>query len=171
MLADMGENHTELVHVWRQQIAAPSSDSSQRFVIVGDNIDKRVNPRDMQINRQVQSLHYFHSYAVRNRVNSSHLDGIHAQCDIRTLPISTFLPTLEDCTAICDNYVVLVCRIIVKHLLCFSAFRSYVPSHILHEFSAEMTQKSELVSFFEFKQLCTPICSICIVLIVVIHCM
>jgi L1 cell adhesion molecule like protein len=147
MLTDMGENHTEPVHVWRQQIVAPSNGYSKRFVIVGDNIDKRVNPRDMRIDRQAQSLHYFHSYAVRNRVPSSHLDGTHAQCDIKRLPISTFLPTLEDCTAICDNYIVLVSRIIVKHLTCFSAFQASVPSHIVHEFSSEMTQKSEMVIF------------------------
>ena len=37
--------------------------------IVGDNVDKTVKPRHMQSDRQNQSLHYFHLYAVCDRIN------------------------------------------------------------------------------------------------------
>lgn len=32
------------------------------YKIVGDDIDKSVKPRDMRINNQTKSIHYFHSY-------------------------------------------------------------------------------------------------------------
>lgn len=40
---------------------------------IGDNFDRSINPRDMRINHQVQSLHLFHLCAAVNRVGTSHL--------------------------------------------------------------------------------------------------
>ena len=39
------------------------------YKLVGDNIDKKVVPREMRSDYQARSLHYFHTYAVRDRVN------------------------------------------------------------------------------------------------------
>ena len=39
------------------------------FKIVGDNIDKTAKPRHVRFDRQTKSLHYFHAYAVKDRVN------------------------------------------------------------------------------------------------------
>eukprot|EP00731_Ephydatia_muelleri_P026207 Em0018g307a len=39
------------------------------FRLVGDNIDKTIGPRDMRLNNQSKSLHYFHVYAVKDRVD------------------------------------------------------------------------------------------------------
>lgn len=50
------------------QVVAPCS-----FVIVGDNLDKNVKPRDMRVDYQVQSLHYFNSYAALDRLDVSGL--------------------------------------------------------------------------------------------------
>ena len=41
------------------------------FKLVGDNIDKNIRPSEQRIDRQTRSLHYFHSFAVRDRVNFS----------------------------------------------------------------------------------------------------
>ncbi len=41
------------------------------FKIVGDNIDKTIRPREMRSDHQTRSLHYFHSYAVRDRIDIS----------------------------------------------------------------------------------------------------
>ncbi len=41
------------------------------FKIVGDNIDKNVRPSHQRLDRQTQSLHHFHSFAVRDRINMS----------------------------------------------------------------------------------------------------
>ena len=43
------------------------------FAIVGYNIDKNVRPSYQREDRKTQSLHYFHSYAVKDRVDISSL--------------------------------------------------------------------------------------------------
>ena len=53
------------------------------FRIVGDNIDKTVRPRDMRHNHHTTSLHYFHSYAVRDLILFTHLRQKEIQVDIR----------------------------------------------------------------------------------------
>eukprot|EP00731_Ephydatia_muelleri_P014001 Em0007g1311a len=45
------------------------------FKRVGDNIDKTIKPRDMRINNQANSVHYFNVYAVGDRINFSHLSS------------------------------------------------------------------------------------------------
>ena len=40
------------------------------YIIQGDNIDKTVRVRSMRVDNQNKSIHYFCSYAARDRVNS-----------------------------------------------------------------------------------------------------
>lgn len=48
--------------------------TDRSIIIIGDNWDKNVKPRDMRINNQVKSLHYFHSIATVSRVDTLHLN-------------------------------------------------------------------------------------------------
>ena len=45
------------------------------YKIVFDNIDKNVAPRFMRNEHQIRSLHYFHSYAVKDRLDFSNLSS------------------------------------------------------------------------------------------------
>ena len=49
------------------------SNNCSGYVIVGDNIDKNIRPSYQRQDRTTQSLHYFHSYAVLNRLDTSGL--------------------------------------------------------------------------------------------------
>lgn len=119
---------------------------SRSFVLVGDNINKRVTPREMRVDSQVKSLHYFHSYAALNRIDTSHLDDTKPLGVLRDLPLSIFLPTTDDCTKIRDNYIVLLARIIVKYISHLSHLKKCVPAHILHRYSASAAVKSTTVN-------------------------
>lgn len=144
----LGEKHDQVVRDWRAALECGSADSngtvapSRSFVLVGDNIDKRVTPREMRVGSQVQSLHYFHSYAALNRIDTSHLDDTKPLGSLRDLPLSTFLPTTTDCTKIRENYVVLMARILVKYIPHLSHLHKCVPQHIRHQYSAALAQKS-----------------------------
>ena len=53
------------------------------FKIIGENIDKDIKPRDMRADHRTRSLHYFHTYAVKDRIeldkysdDTSHLNGL-----------------------------------------------------------------------------------------------
>lgn len=125
------------------------SQAPSGYIIVGDNIDKNVAPRDMRVDHQVKSLHHFHSYAALNRVHiSSHLWKLSsdAQHDINSIPVSTFLPSVSDCVAFKSNYTILAARIIADDIPFFQHLRKCVPNHILHQHSEEMKKQSVTVS-------------------------
>lgn len=116
------------------------------YTIVGDNVDKNIKPRDMRIDKQVTSMHAFHMYATKDRVDASTLPDDKPVQDLEAIPISTFMPSIGDSIVLRENYVTLVSRVLVKHLKYFSSFIKCVPEHIKHEHSAEMAKKSEIVS-------------------------
>ena len=118
------------------------------FKICGDNIDKNVRCRHMRIDKQTQSLHYFQSYAMRDRVDCSNLsdDPPNSTPTVKDV-ISNILPTEEDDAIIHDEFAILVARILCKHMTFFQdSYADVVDWHIEHEFSQEMCRKSEVVS-------------------------
>ena len=61
---------------------------------------KNVSPRDMRVDHQVQSLHYFHSLALLDRIDVSGLSvDLVAKSpeDVMAIPTSAILPTSDDC--------------------------------------------------------------------------
>ena len=131
--------HTHTDEVVVQKTADPC------YVIQGDNIDKTVRARDMRVDHQNQSLHYFNSFAVKDRIpkvdNPVELD--HQTVD--SAPLSKFLPTVNDCNDIRDGYITLMSRVLVEHLAFLAPFKQCVPQHIIHTYSQEMSKKSEMV--------------------------
>ena len=117
------------------------------FKLVGDNIDKTVKPRYMRVDRQTKSLHYFNVYAVKDRVNLSSLSD---QKPTSVPPISEAIPrlfpTAKDHTALQQNFVIHIARILADYIPFFSfGFADVVDKHIKHEYSKEMAQKSQVV--------------------------
>ena len=129
------------------------------FKIVGDNIHKTVRPRHMRSDRQAQSLHYFHSYAVKDRVNISSVSDsppIPPECPHTEL-LETLLPSAKDVTTIHSLFEVHVARILVEHFpFMKSAFADVVDWHIQHEYYEEMGETSDVVS--EHSSKISPIC-------------
>ena len=137
----LGRNHDAQVISWKK-VAQPEPD----YIIVGDNIDKNVTPRDMRVGNQVKSLHYFHSYAVKDRVDPGSLSGDGHVSDVNTLATSSVLPTVDDCVRIRNDYIILAARVIVENISHFSFLQKCVVKHIPHKFSKETARKSVIVS-------------------------
>jgi hypothetical protein len=116
------------------------------YILVGDNIDKTVSARHATMDHQSQSLHYFHCYAAMDRISFSQLDNSRPISNVRNLPLSAFIPSMEDCDMLLKNYTVLLGREMVKMLPFFEVFADCVPQHITHKFSHEMKCKSFIVS-------------------------
>lgn len=72
------------------------------FRLVGDNIDKTVGPRDMRVNHQSQSLHYFHVYSVKDRVDVRHLSPSVTKHSPGDVDVNKFLPCAEVNEAACS---------------------------------------------------------------------
>lgn len=137
----------EPCHYIKTVPAVPALPSGYR--ICGDNIDKTVRPRYMLSNKGNQSLHYFHSYAVLNRIDVSSLSD--SPVDVRALKpeivADTLVPSLSDDTVLKKNMATLVSRVLVSHLKFFEvSCKDAVDWHIQHKFSQEMSQKSTVVS-------------------------
>ena len=115
--------------------------------IVGDNIDKTVKPRHVRVDRPTSSLHYFHSYAVKDRINLA------SQSDSLPDPPNTpdhlsLLPDNDDVSVMKRLFEIHVSCIIVEHIpFMKSAFGDMVEWHIQHKYYAETRKKSEIVSF------------------------
>lgn len=95
------------------------------------------------------SIHYFHSYAVADRVDFSSLSEnvipTH-QRDKKQVALS-LLPSPEDDAALRDSIIILISRILFENLQFFKvAFEGVVEWHIKHEYYKEMSKKSIVVS-------------------------
>ena len=120
------------------------------FKLCGDNVDKTVKVRFMRFDKGNISLHYFHSYAVLDRIDLSGLsDSYVASClpSPRNIAAS-LLPSEPDDQSLKRHFSILVSRVLVTHIKFFSfGFDDVVQWHIEHKFSNEMAKKSVVVSF------------------------
>ena len=117
--------------------------------IVGDNIDKDVKPRNMRSDYQTRSLHYFHAYAVRDRLNLDNCDDCASAPNPSTIDLELLLPSKEDEMQIRSNMGILIARTLKKHIPYFSKYGKGVERHIMHSFYEEMSQKSNVVSKYD----------------------
>lgn len=137
----------------------PSADSTTSplstrttYRLCGDNIDKTVKQRYMRYGiAKPNSIHYFHSYAVADRIDLSGMSETVLplpSVDAEQLSIS-LLPSTDDDESISNNFAILVSRVLVANIDYFKlTFDDVVDWHIIHEFSVEMSKKSEVVSIY-----------------------
>lgn len=64
--------------------------------LVGDNIDDNVKPRYMRSDNQTKSLHYFHVYAVADRVNAKQMSNLMSMIDPKMVDLYVLLPSIDD---------------------------------------------------------------------------
>ena len=118
------------------------------FKLVGDNIDKNIRPRDMRTDHQGKSLHYYHTYAVQDRVDLSGVSDVPMSPDLSTTNLFDLLPTRADHEVLLQNFSILMARVLKKNMPFFTTYGQKVESHIEHPCSQQMSQKSEVVSLF-----------------------
>lgn len=123
------------------QLISTHACNKKFFKIVGDNIDKDVKPRDMRVDYSTRSLHYFHAYAVQDRLDLTGYSDEPRNPDMSSIQVESVLPSLTDEEALRSNMSILIARILKKHLPFFVKFGAGVQRHILHHFYLEMSQK------------------------------
>lgn len=84
------------------------------WIQVGDNVDKNVRPSYQRQELLGQSLHHFHGYAIRDRID---LSGLSDETPPFSIPDSTqFLPTTHNISALKEEFYILVSRYVA--LMC-----------------------------------------------------
>lgn len=79
--------------------------------LVGDYIDKNVKPRHMRSDNQTKSLHYFHVYAVADRVNTSQSNQRTIR-DPKSVDLQVLLPSIDDERIMKENFCTLISRVL-----------------------------------------------------------
>ena len=101
----------------------------------------------MRSDRQNESVHYFQSYAVKDRVNLTNVSDV-APTKIPTVSevLEKVLPTDCDDAVVQDEFALLVARMMCDNMPCFKEnFSDVVQCHIPHKYVQEMSSKSEVV--------------------------
>lgn len=96
-------------------------------------------------------MHFYHSYAVRDRVSITGLSDTTPNLrntSLISIPVDQVLPTASDEQTMKHNFSLLISRILVDHLKHFSeGYHDVTERHIKHCFYDEMSMKSVIVSF------------------------
>lgn len=124
----------------------PTASSLKTFKLVGDNVDKNVKPSDVRVDSQTQSLHYFQTYAVRDRIDLTAYDDTPPVVDESKIDTARLLPSDSDHNELTKNFSILVARVLKQSMPFFEKFGSGLERHIRHNYYEEMGQKSEVVS-------------------------
>ena len=108
--------------------------------------DNGVKQRHMRAGKaNMDSIHYFHSYAVSDRIDFSHLSEEvipTRQKDPQQIALS-LLPSAEDDAEICDNISVMISLVLYNGLAFFKhSFDGVVNWHIQHGYFEQMSRKS-----------------------------
>ena len=137
---------TILRHLWSRWVCS----SYTQFLddLVGDTIDKNIKPRDMRSDHQTKSLHYFHlyTYAVRDRIDLYKYEDNPSLPDIAPINTDQLLPSEEEAQNLRSHFAMNIARVLKKHMKFFKQFGSGLEWRIWHEYYAEMSKKSEVVS-------------------------
>lgn len=78
------------------------------YKFVGDNIDKNIKPRFQRHEHTGQSLHYFHSYAVKDRLDLSKFSD--APPSSSSLDAEQFLLSTSDINLLKEEFAILISR-------------------------------------------------------------
>lgn len=109
--------------------------------IVGDNWDLEVKARYQTKSQTNKSLHYFHAYAVKDRVVANGMDNKEPQKSIDEIEMQEFLPTPEVQEAIASDLTNIIPRVISKYLKPYNKFKGASTYHTSTQERCRKNQK------------------------------
>ena len=89
------------------------------YRLCGDNIDKTIKPRYMRSDRcNKGTIHYFHSYALADRIDFSYLSDVVPPLPRVSLSqiATSVLPSAEDNKLLLRNFTTLLSRVRVENV-------------------------------------------------------
>lgn len=115
------------------------------FKFWGDNVDKKRHVRDLRSDNMGEMMHMFSIITGRSRTPAPTLS--HSGRDLSVLNgilADSFLPSSSDVSAIKKNLVDIISRILTQYIAGLTPLAKIVPKHILHRYSREMSERSEV---------------------------
>ena len=83
--------------------------------------------------------------AFKDRVVVGDISVTQPSAMVKDLELHTFLPAIEDCIKLNNEFIFLIARVLTDCLPAWKCLQDCVPTQIPHKFSKEMAMKSEIV--------------------------
>ena len=116
--------------------------------IVGNNWDLEVKSHYLTKDKNNNSLHYFHLYAVTGRVHADGKSVSSPQKSLANFHLQEVVPTAEVQKQFVSDLVYLIPRVLVLYMKVYKVFAKSIVYHILHSQKEAMSKKSESVSIY-----------------------
>ena len=116
------------------------------YAKVMDNVNKKVHARHHTSEHGDKMMNQVHSYVIKDRTKTSHLsEDMPSGEDIRSIPVSAYVPSEAENLELQDDFEVHVQRTLVSGLSMFEDLKDCVIWHTPHEFTHESCVKSEFI--------------------------
>ena len=115
--------------------------------LVLDNVDIHQITHDMTEHHQNPDAHFCTLMATENRVSGNHLADDQPTCSLLDMENGKCCPNQYEHKLQRDNYVQLVSRVITQELPCLRFLSEVAVNHIIHQYSSNMKQATETVSY------------------------
>ena len=113
------------------------------------------------MDRKDRDHHWFHLYAVQDRICDQGLPDDTPVADVATSPLQTFLPSANACHQLRKEFGVLISRVLVNNLSFFAELKEHIPEHMQHRHSADTSKKSEIVRLIHlYINMCLLFCPV-----------
>ena len=90
-------------------------------------------------------VHMYSMLVGRSRTPAIELPRTGQVAPLMSIPSDFFLPTVADVQCVKSNLVTIVSCILTRYIHDLSPLSKSIPKHILHKYSTQMSQKSEVV--------------------------
>ena len=145
----------KLLHKLQQQLPELSEPFAEKvniifnpkYRLVGNSVDIRTTRQDYLIDRGIIDRHFFNLIVVSNKIKIlDELIGFKATKTCFRYTHNNFSPSEMDEFALREEVKILVSRELVKYFKQLAWMKTFVISHISHEYISETKKKSEVVS-------------------------
>lgn len=137
LVEDISKDHTPPLHHWIGDDII--------FKFWSDNVDKKRNVRDVRSDHQGDMLHMYSILAGKSRTPEKSLSRTGVVASLKSQCSFSYLPSREDAQIVKNNLVTLVSQILTQYIQGMSCLSKFVPQHIMHKYSKEMSRKSEVI--------------------------
>ncbi|CAC5417633.1 unnamed protein product [Mytilus coruscus] len=96
----------------------------------------------MSVDRRRKSWHWFLLVGLQKRVLNPTLDDTAPISNITSVDNSTFIPNLNDCSKLDQNFMFHIMNVLVKYVGCLKKYKSCLPKFIPHPHLNELSGKS-----------------------------